>query len=225
MTRGILIVGNESALSAAIAAEAAKRVDRFAAAFIPSGPSEPGRENPPPAGGAAYIPLSWNPGSPVSTRSLVLAAENHLGHIDEAILVCTPPPVRKAAEALIPAEIEVMVNDHIKGWFFLVKELSALFKARKTGTLALALSELSPGGGRDDEVDLMGPSATASFRAFTQGLLAASFREPYQVLGFSASDAGEDRDFAAFIFKIIEEGGKRNAGKWHKYGKLPFFGR
>jgi NAD(P)-dependent dehydrogenase (short-subunit alcohol dehydrogenase family) len=225
MTRGILIAGNESALSAAIAAEAAKRVDRLAVAFIPSGIPGAVRENPPPPEGAAYTPLNWNPGSPVSTRSLVLAAENHLGHIDEAVLVCAPPSVRKPADALIPAEIEVMVNDHMKGWFFLVKELSALFKARKTGTLALVLSDISPGGGRDDEVDLMGPSVTSSFRAFTQGLLAASFREPYQVLGFSASDAGEDGDFAAFIFKVMEEGGKRNAGKWHKYGKLPFFGR
>jgi hypothetical protein len=118
-----------------------------------------------------------------------------------------------------------MVNDHIKGWFFLVKELSAAFKARKAGTLALALSDISPSGGRDDAVDLMGPPVIASFRAFAQGLLAASFGEPYQALGFSASETGEDRGFAAFIFKIMEEGGKRNAGKWHKYGKLPFFGR
>jgi hypothetical protein len=220
MTRGILIAGDESALSAAIMAEAAKRVERFAVAFIPGGLSGPAREDPPPA---SSIPLSWNPGSPVSARSLTLAAENHLGHIDEAILVCSPPPVRKPAAALIPAEIEAMVNDHIKGWFFLVKELSAVFKSRNAGTLALALSDISPGGGRDDAVDLMGPSITASFRAFTQGLLAASFGEPYQVLGFSAADTGEDRDYAAFIFKIIEEGGRRNAGKWHKYGRLPFF--
>lgn len=223
MTRGILIAGNESALSAAVAAEAAKRVERFAAAFIPSGLSGPDRGSPPPEG-PACIPLTWNPGSPISARSLILAAENHLEHIDEAILVCTPPAIRKPADALIPGEIELMVNDHIKGWFFLVKELSIAFKARKTGTLALVLSDIG-GGGRDDAVDLMGPSVTASFRAFTQGLLAASFGEPYQVLGFSASETGEDRDFAAFIFKVMEDGGKRNAGKWHKYGKLSFFGR
>jgi hypothetical protein len=221
MTRGILIAGSESPLSAAVAAEAAKRVDRFAAALIPGDPSAgPDREAP-----DARISLGWNPGSPISARALVLAAENHLEHIDEALLICTPPPVRKPADALVPGEIEAIVNDYIKGWFFLVKELSAAFKARKTGSLALVLQDISPGGGRDDAVDLMGPPVTASFRALAQGLLAASIGEPYQVLGFSASETGEDGDFAAFIFKILEEGGRRNAGKWHKYGKLSFFGR
>jgi hypothetical protein len=226
-SKGILIAGNESTLSAVIAAEAGKRVDRFAMALIPNRlpyPLENFQTAPLPEGKGA-VPFAWNPGSPVSARTLVLSVENQMGQIDEAILVCIPPAVRKNAEDLNPSNIEIIVNDHIKGWFFLVKELAAVFKARQAGSLALVLSDIS-GGGRDD-TDLIGPSVSASFRSFAQGLIASSQAEPYGVYGFSIPagtglGTGGDNDAGAFVFKILEEG-KRNVGKWHKFGsKLTF---
>ena len=233
MTRGILIAGNESALFNAVAAEAVKRVESFAAAFIPRRPPAGGRETlaltadlessaklPP----KARILLPWNPGSPVSARSLVLAAENRLEHIDEALLVCTPPAAASTAAALDPASIENMVNDHIKGWFFLVKELAAVFKNRHAGTLALIVPEITPIGGRDALPDLLGAAAAAAFHSFAQGLLSAAFNDSYQTLGFTA-EPGNETAFAGFIFKIMEETGKRTTGKWHKFGKLSLFSR
>jgi hypothetical protein len=67
-TRGILIAGTESSLSAAIAAEAAKRVESFAAAFIPNRLSPPGGGGINDAGARALIPLIWNSGSPISAE-------------------------------------------------------------------------------------------------------------------------------------------------------------
>jgi hypothetical protein len=226
MTRGILIAGNESSLTAAMAAEAAKRVEQYAEALIPNRLS-----NSPGQGGTFYqlggnpIPLTWNPGSPVSARALVLGAENRMEHIDEAVLVCVPPSIRKSPALLSPADIEILVNDHIKGWFFLVRELAAVFKARQAGTLALVLSDMEPTSGRDDAADLTAPPAAAAFRAFVQGLLNASFNEPYHVLGFCATETGEDAAFASFVFKTIEEANKKDCGKWHRFGKLFPFGR
>lgn len=218
-----MIAGTESSLSAAIAAEAGKRVEQVAVACIPSHIADPGSERfQPSAGGSNIIPLSWNPGSAISARALTLAAVNRLGHIDDAILVCTPPSVRKQAVDLNLGEIETIVNDYIKGWFFLVKELTVYMKARGTGTLAMVLSDV--GSVRDEVVDLMGPSVTASFSSFAQGLLASSFGKPYYTLAFF-SEIGEDSSFASFIFKHIDEGGKRSSGKWFKYGKLGIFGR
>jgi hypothetical protein len=132
--------------------------------------------------------------------------------------------VRKQAVDLNPGEIETIVNDYIKGWFFLVKELTVHMKARGTGTLAMVLSDVGSAAVRDEVVDLMGPSVTASFSSFTQGLLASSFGKPYYILAF-ISEIGEDAPFASFIFKHIDEGGKRSSGKWFKYGKLGIFGR
>ncbi|MDR2759021.1 MAG: hypothetical protein LBB78_06555, partial [Spirochaetaceae bacterium] len=190
MTRGILIAGTETSLSAAIAREAAKRVESFAAAFIPNRLSVPGGNgvNDTAAASKVLIPLIWNPGSPISARSITLAAENRLERIHEAILICDPPSIRRRPEELVSSDIDIMVNDYIKGWFFLVKELTALFKSRNSGTLVLVLSEIFRRD-KNESVDLTGPSMAASFRALAQGLLAASIGEPYEVLAFSSSDA------------------------------------
>jgi hypothetical protein len=170
----------------------------------------------------ACLPLQWNPSSPISARTLVLAAENRLEHIHEAILVCAPPSIRRPSAELSLSEIEILVNDQIKGWFFLARELAAVFRARKAGTLALVYSEIGAGGGKDDPADILGPSALASFQAFTRSLLAAAYSEPYLSMGFSCSEAGAETGFASFIFKLLDEGNRRNNGKLHKFGKFSF---
>ncbi|MDR1251566.1 MAG: hypothetical protein LBK62_05305 [Treponema sp.] len=225
MTRGILIAGNESTLSHAIEAETVKRVEHFMTALIPNRLSEPvsgGHAGQYPAENAR-IPLEWNPGSPISARTLVLAAENRQERVDEAILICAPPSIRRSAAELPLVDIEILINDHIKGWFFLVRELAAVFRARQSGTLALVYSDINSGGEKDNAADLLGPSSLASFQAFTRSLLISAFNEPYITMGFSCSGAGNEAGFASFVLKLIDEGSKRNNGKLHKYGKLSFF--
>lgn len=229
MTRGILLAGNDSLLCAAIAAQAAQRVEHFAQALLPNRLSEQSRgphpsypfPGPPGESGPAAITLAWNPASPISARTLVLSAEHHLERIDEAILVCNPPSLRRPAAELLPLDIEILVNDHIKSWFFLVRELAGIFRSRRSGTLALVVPDL--GSGRDDQADLLGLPAAAAFRVFAQGLLASAPAEPYLTLGFSSREAGEDENFAAYIFKLIDQAARRNSGKWHTYGRLNLF--
>jgi len=239
MTRGILIAGNESVLLSAIEAEAAKRMESYAFAPIsnrfsgagpqpsPKGAEPEVRGSPldpqPTADSPARILLDWNPGSPISARTLVLAAENRLERISDAILVCSPPQVRKDAANLGFADVEMLVNDHIKGWFFLVKELAAMFKAKEEGTLSLVYPDINDTVGEDETPDLLGHSALAVFRSLTRTLLAAAFSEPFLTLGFTGSETGDDTGFAAFIFKQLEEKNRRGNGKLHKYGKLGFF--
>jgi hypothetical protein len=238
MSRGILIVGNESALTNAIEVEAAKRAEHYALALLTDRLSgddvkiglQAHRENALPSPSAdqdtietARIPLDWNPGSPISARTLVLSAENRLEQINEAILICDPPSVRCAVTDLSITNVEILVNDHVKSWFFLVKELAAIFKEREGGTLALVYPETTGTGSKDDAADLLGSTALAAFRSLTRSLLAAAFSEPYLTLGFSGAEAGDEAGFAAFIFKQLDEGNRRSNGKLHKYGKLGFF--
>ena len=223
MTRGIFIVGNESALSRAVEAETVKRVERFAAALIPNRLTGASSAQKPSAADKARLPLDWNPSSPISARTLALAAENRLDKIDEAILICSPPSVRRSASDLPLADVEILINDHIKGWFFLIKELASVFSGRRRGTLSLVYSDVGIGGGKEEDTDLLGPSALASFRALTRSLLAAAHNEPYITMGFSSSTAGNEETFASFMYKYIDEANKRNNGKLHKYGKFNFF--
>jgi hypothetical protein len=227
MTRGILIAGNESALTSAIEVEAARRVERYTFALIPDRLSGDNAKLGPQSWSAVSadkrIPLDWNPGSPISARTLVLAAENRLEQVNEAILVCDPPSVRSATADLSLANVEILVNDYIKGWFFLVKELATVFRAHGGGVMALVSPETTGTGDKDDAADLLGATALAAFRALTRSLLAAALSEPYHTLGFSGIEAGDDAGFAAFVFKQLDEGNRRSNGKLHKYGKIGFF--
>jgi len=224
MTRGILIAGNDSSLFSSAAAEAVKRVESFAYVHIPNRFLLPdGRIPPVTETVAGAIPLSWNPASPISARTLVLSAENQLKQIDNAIVICSPPAVFKNAETLMPEEIEVLVNDHIKGWFYLIRELLLYFRRRGTGSLSLVAPEIIPSGNKNAPVDFAGPSASASFRAFAQSVLASHASEPFQVMGFTITEAGNEGDFAAWFFKMIDEGAGKHSGRWHKYSKLKFF--
>jgi len=228
MTRGILIAGNESTLTSAVEVEVARRVQRYTLALLPDRLSGDNAKISPQSWSSAVsaekrIPLDWNPGSPISARTLVLAAENRLEQLNEAILVCDPPLVRTAAADLSMANVEILVNDYIKGWFFLIKELAEVFRAHGGGVLALVCPETTGTGGKDDAADLLGSTALAAFRALTRSLLAAALSEPYLTLGFSGAEAGDDAGFAAFVFKQLDEGARRSNGKLHKYGRIGFF--
>ena len=229
MNRGIFIAGNESSLSKAIENETIKRAEKFAAALIPNRlsvrgtpPHEAAPKNPP-AETERRIALDWNPSSPISARTLVIAAENRLENIDDAILVCSPPSIRSSAPELSISDIEILFNDHVKGWFFLIKEITALFSSRKHGTLALVYPDINSSSAKDEAADILGPSALASFRVFTQALLSAAHNDSYITAGFSTSDAGNEAAFAAYIFKNIDEKNRRTNGKLHKFGKFSFF--
>ena len=242
MTRGILIAGNESSLFAAVSAEAVKRVKSFASAIIPN-------RFPLPEGGGAIsragasagnMPLTWNPSSPISARTLILAAENRLEHINDAILICSPPAVYKTPETLLPEEIEILVNDHIKGWFYLVRELILYLRQEGKGTLSFVMPEPASSGSsreisgiRKDapgknapaniQTDLLGPSASASFRSFAQGILASTAGEPFRVMGFTGFEAGVEAEVASWFFKMIDEGSGKYSGRWQRYSKPGFF--
>ncbi|MDR2314733.1 MAG: hypothetical protein LBE02_09410 [Spirochaetaceae bacterium] len=218
MSKGLLIAGNPSSLFSALCTEAAKRTEKYAAACIPRGGEAASLDAP-----AKQITLDWNPGSPISTRAIIISAANKLKSIDNVILACVPPVYRRTVEGLSQAELDRFTDNNIKGWFFLVRELAVVFTARGSGALSFVLSEVQ-GGSRDEAPDLLGPSAAAAFRSFAQGVLNSSLNESCSIMGFSSCEPGEESAFAAYVFKVLEEG-RRNSGKWHKHGKFGIFGR
>jgi len=222
MTRGIFIAGNESAISRAVENETVNRVEKYTTAFIPNRLS--GTSKSIPAANKKRLPLEWNPASPISARTMILAAENRLEKIDEAFLICSPPSIQGSAADVPLSDVEIMINDNIKGWFFLIKELTAVFRNNKRGTLALVYPEISMNVRTNDSAGVLDSSCIASFSAITKGLLAGADKEPYITTGFSCSKAGNEQAFASFIFKTIDEPDKRPNGKLYKWRNLPFCG-
>ena len=223
MTRGILIAGNESSLFSAALLEAAKRVETFCYAPIPNRFILPQGSSPPRSSSLENaIPLSWNPSSPISARTLILAAENQMKQINNAILICSPPGVYKTPETLSPEEIEILVNDHMKGWFFLVRELCQYFLRTGSGSLSLVAPESQARGRASTQTDLLGPSAASSFRLFAQALVSSEGGRQFQIMGFSSPEAGGTEEaFAEWLFGKIDRSSPREGGRWHRFPKWP----
>jgi hypothetical protein len=222
MSGGILIAGDESALLTAMEAEAARH-GQYAVASVPNRFSDADAVPLLPASTDARIPLDWNPCSPISARTLVMAAENRLERIGPAILVCAPPAVFRTAANISFADVEVLVNDHVKGWFFLVKELAARYKSRGEGTLALVFHDDNEASSADASVDFLGSAAQAAFRSIVRSILSVSSNESFSAMGFAGNEAGDEAGFAAFVFKQLEEKNRKGNGRIHKYKKRSFF--
>jgi len=220
MSRGILLAGNESTLFSSVAAETEKKNEHYLTAVIPALNTKDSAEKGTEVFGNKGIPLAWNPGSPVSCRSMIIAAENRIEKITDALLVCSPPPMYRRIGDVLPFDIETFINKEIKGWYLLVRELSLVFRKNGGGTLALIVPESLPPGGKESAADLLGAPAASAFRTFANGLPSAA--EPFSILGFT-TDINQDADFAAWIYKIIYENNKKNSGKWHKFGKFTLF--
>ena len=223
MDKGILLVGNKCALLSAIETETAKRAERYALALIPNRYAASDSS----AADALFpgrLPLEWNPGSPVSARSLIIGAQNRLGRIDEAVFVCSPPSSNCSVADLSLADLEVMAHDQIKGWFLLAKELCAYFMNQGSGILATVYCE---SGAKDDAGDLLGSAALSAFRSLSRSLLDTSAGGSSIMLSFASGDAGgqavDDAGFASFISRHLEEGNRKSSGKLFRYGKHSLF--
>ena len=208
----MLIAGSGPELVSALADEAGRRGIKTALSLIP-GNSDPRRL----VSGAAIeraAPLDWNPCSPISARSLILAAENKNGPVGSGIIVCA---AANSAEmrAFSPAGIDFVVNNHIKSYMFLTNELTRSFRARHNGTLAFVLLEgPSPG--------ILAAPVFSAFKSFSDSMLAQSNPEYLSTLAFSYKEKNIPKinEYAAYIFKIIEENKKKDRARWFRFTKL-----
>lgn len=174
-----------------------------------------------PAAGTAtesddLVVVPWNRASAFSARNLILQCRNINRPLDAALLVCTPRPETDILANIEPAVLDRFVDEEIKGRVFLARELAAEFSRQGSGILSLvAYQNGTPLGALDS-------LAMGAFHAFAQELFVSQAEAPWLTQGYSCA-AQLDADFAAFIFKGMEEATKRNSGHWSKFtGKQGF---
>jgi NAD(P)-dependent dehydrogenase (short-subunit alcohol dehydrogenase family) len=209
MDDSMLIAGQGKELISALSAEAEKRGIKTILAVIPgqNDGSRPGARD-----GSSATPV-WNPGSPVSARSLVLAAENRIGTLGAAIVVCSAPNEAETRD-FSPAGIDAIVNSHIKSYMFLSRELIRYFQQKKRGTLALVLLETPPQG-------LLSASVFGAFRGFSDSLLERSNTEHLRMASFLCDEKNPPpaSEYAAYILKTLAENKKIDRSRF-KFAKF-----
>jgi hypothetical protein len=208
----MLIAGSGPELVNALANEAGRRGIKTALSLIPG---NNGRRRPLfSTANERTVPLDWNPCSPISARSLILAAENKNGTVGSGIVVCAGANSAEMRD-FSPAGIDFIVNNHIKSYMFLAHELTRSFRARQNGTLVFVLLE-------GQSPDIMAATVFNAFKSFSGSMLAQSNMEYLNTLAFSYEEKNIPKinEYAAYIFKTIEENKKTDRAGWFKFTKL-----
>jgi hypothetical protein len=207
MNGPLLIAGSGAELIAALSAQAKKYGISTAQALIPGrNVHDTAADKDPPL-------LEWNPGSAVSARGLVLAAENRLDILGGGIIVCTAP--HDAGEYdFSPAGIDFLVDNHIKSYMLLAHELARYFRTAQSGTLAMVMLEEAPAG-------LLTDSVFSAFRSFSTRLLGHQ-PEYIRAAAFSCKEKppAPINEFASYVIKTLLKDEKFAGGRWFKFTRL-----
>ncbi|MDR1316614.1 MAG: SDR family NAD(P)-dependent oxidoreductase [Spirochaetales bacterium] len=162
--------------------------------------------------------IAWNPRSPLSARTLVTEAWNDLEAVDEVIVSFFADTGKKEFHDMAFADMEKVVDDSIKSYFFLVKEIFIALRGQKKGVLSFAY--------HDGGVEVLPPlqaAAAAAFRAFASSLFAQYQNEPFTLYGYYSSLA-ETRAFARFLSRLADTRTEKTARRWVRFsGKSGLF--
>ncbi|MDR1933306.1 MAG: SDR family NAD(P)-dependent oxidoreductase [Spirochaetales bacterium] len=208
----ILLAGTESAFLSELTEEVLAAGNRVAVTSGPpdtnSAPQNPGEKQ-----SLHYI--AWNLRSPLSARTVVTQAINAFETLDEVIVVFSADTGKKDFHELSFADMEKTVDDTIKSFFFLLKEVFLALQRQKKGVLCFAH--------HDGGVEALPPpqaAASMAFRAFASALFTQYQNEPFTLYGYYSSTA-ETKAFARFL----AAGGRteKTARRWIKFSGKPGF--
>ena len=212
----ILLAGTDGGLLSELTEEALTAGNRVAVttqAF-----SEAGREAEGLKGKQSLRYIAWNPRSPLSARTVITEAQNSLGVIDEALVVFCADTGKKEFHEMSFADMEKIVDDSVKGFFFLVKEVFAALQRQKKGALCFVHY--------DGGVEVLPPpqaAASAAFRAFVSSLFTQYQDEAFTLYGYYSSTA-ETRGFARFLAELSGTRTEKTSRRWVKFtGKQGLF--
>jgi NAD(P)-dependent dehydrogenase (short-subunit alcohol dehydrogenase family) len=210
----ILLAGASGALLSELAEEALAAGNRVAVTTEPGG-DEAVRPGPEDRQSPRYI--AWNPRSPLSARAVVNGALNAFGLIDEALIVFSARAEKKDFHDLSFADMEKTVDESVKSFFFLVKEVFTALQRQRKGVLSFVH--------HDGGVEVLPPpqaAASAAFRAFASSLFAQYQNEAFGLYGYYSSSA-ESRDFARFLCSLAGSRTEKTSRRWIKFSGKPGF--
>lgn len=214
MEQTFLVAGNPSKLNIDIAHEILSQKHRVLLT------TEPNTESPPiPAGlesGLHYV--EWNRRSPISSRFVMLQADNKQLDIDHAVILFNPSNDKTPVHELASASVEERLDFDMKGYLFLLKELVAYFLKRRKGSFTFVIQNTGP-----EVLPPMDALLQGSFYNLAESMFTYYQNEPLTFRGIETKLAA-NRQVAEFILQTVVEDQPRSRSKWIKYtGKTGLF--
>jgi hypothetical protein len=186
--------------------------------------------------------IGWNKSSPISTRSVVIHAENLFTKIDEAVLFFDAGWYAARYPVFSTKDSSRALDDMIAGYMLITLELLSRFSKNGSGRLIFLFKEgvtlneahkavSLPGEQKVVPTGILPSAAQAAFRAFAENI-ASSYAEEasVQVILAHTGAAQTDGAIAEWLFPYLDSeqfnAQKKSARniQWVKYGAKPSAG-
>lgn len=157
--------------------------------------------------------VKWNPGSAISSRSLLVEGSNTFGGIDEAILIFTPERNSKVLHDIPAADINGLMERKLSGYIHLTKELIRHFQKKGGGRIVFIIY--------NPDAEILSPLDNVThggFKSFVDSLFEYYKNESFQLFAFHSEETAVE-NYLDFIFKQLDERKDKIAGKWTRYSE------
>ncbi len=207
----------DKSLPFAVSLAAALHGKNISAALVSGDPSDT----------EAVREIRWNRSSSLSAKTVLIEAKSAFASLDQAVLLFDTPFLL----ATVPAgnSFANIVDEHIKGYLLLVREINAFFAQQKKGRLVFVVR------GRDA---LQSPAAVpsnipvavceAAFTALAAETASACSLQPNPALQtlLVTLESGEEAENLAWLVEQLEQTTpSRNQTRWIKAGQRGLFGK
>lgn len=216
MQEPLLITGKQSAFKDDLVQEV---LNRNLQVFATSDAEDELPEVPDSVGsGLCYVP--WSRRSLLSARSMLLSVDRDSQGFFRAILVCAPEGINTPLHQIESALIERSVDEALKGYLFVLKELLSYFVRRGEGDLTVIWYD-----GGADVLPPFDAAIAAAIQGLVRSLVTFYEEEPVVIRGLYASES-DSRAVARWAAEQILDKTAKSAGRTQKYGQrsglLPF---
>jgi hypothetical protein len=154
----------------------------------------------------------WNRNSPVSSKGIFLKALTNTGEINRMILLGNPVFLNLNMSDIDFKSIELNIDSYIKGNLFLIKEVFNYYKGSGGFSEYFALVNIlnnNPGSLLDE---IVGNSLSTIFKQ----IIEKDRNKGLNICGFE-SKTKKIEEFAAYIFRLLENRNKRISGRVFKF--------
>lgn len=216
MEQSVLITGKQSTFTDDLIQESTHRVSRVIASYDQTDtPPEV-----PDTFGDTLMYLPWTRRSLISARTMMLSIDQIDIVPKRAIVVCAPEGINTSLHETDAATIEATIDNAVKGYLFIVREIAAFFVKKGGGDLSIVWY--------DAGIEVLPPvdaAISGAVQTFTQSMLTFYENETVAIRGLYASDS-DSRAVARWTLEQVFDREEKSAGRRQKYGQrmglLPF---
>ncbi len=164
-----------------------------------------------PEKGSEALSVNWNRRSPVSAGTVVRTLSNQYKALEHVFLVYVPGLENSPFHELGSASIESTIDEQLKGYTFIIRELLSLVQKKKSISLHIVIYT-----GGSEVLAPHDAAAIGCIRSLVSGIFTFYQNEEIYINGFESS-AQVSGDFADFILKNCMESSPKANMKWFRF--------